>query len=238
VWYAQGDGGFLSTFRVRRAEIKLTGDASSRARWTLAVDAARALTTTSATTDVGGTSVVTGTAVNQGSRLLLDAFLALALPGRLELDVGQFKLPIGLEGGVQSPVVLETVERAMYTSDRARGGNYGDARDVGVLLRAPSGRDVDLSVGVFNGMGESQNDTDRNRQKAIVGRAVARLPFLRPLALGASGAWNTRSDADSARHQRAGVDARLALGGLLLKSEYMGGRDGQRRGAGWYGHVG
>jgi hypothetical protein len=126
----------------------------------------------------------------------------------------------------------------MYTSDRARGGIYGDSRDVGVMLRAPSGHDVDVSVGVFNGVGESQNDTDRNRQKALVARAVARPPFLRRLALGASGAWNTKSDQDSVVRQRTGADARLALGGLLLKAEYMKGRDGQRRGAGWYGHAG
>jgi hypothetical protein len=238
VWYAQGDGGFQNTFRVRRAELKLTGDASRRARWTIALDAARALSTTSATTDVNGTSVVTGTAVNQNSRLLLDAFLALALPARLELDIGQFKTPIGLEGGVQSPAALETVERAMYTSDRARGGIYGDSRDVGVLLRSPPERGIDLAVGVFNGVGESQNDVDRNRQKALVGRLAARMPFLRQLALGASGALSTKSEPDSLVRQRAGADAKLIAGPLMLKGEYMTGRDGQRRGAGWYAHIG
>lgn len=238
VWYAQGDNGFQNTFRVRRAELKLSGDVSSRARWGIIVDPARALTTSSATTDVNGTSVVTGTTVNQNSRILVDAYMALTLPAQLQLDVGQFKLPIGLEGGIQSPAVLETIERALYTSDRTRGGIYGDSRDIGVLLRAPAAGVVDYAIGVFNGVGESQNDTDRDGAKAVVGRLVARLPFLSQLSIGGSGALSTQSTPDSVVRRRGGVEARLVAGPLMLKSEYMAGRDGQRRGAGWYGHVG
>jgi hypothetical protein len=134
--------------------------------------------------------------------------------------------------------VLETVERALYTSDRARGGIYGDSRDVGLLLRAPAGHDVDYAVGYFNGVGESQNDTDRNRAKAVVGRLVTKVPFLRELSIGASGALSTRNAPDSVVRRRAGAEARLVAGPVLVKTEYMAGRDGARRGAGWYGHVG
>jgi phosphate-selective porin len=183
-------------------------------------------------------SVVTGTAVNQGSRILVDALIALGLPARHELDIGQFKIPIGLEGGVQSPAVLETVERALYTSDRARGGIYGDSRDIGILLRGPSGDDVEYSAGIFNGVGENQNDTDHNQAKAVVGRIVARVPFVRQLAVGGSGAFTTRSSPDSIIRRRAGVEAKLVVGPFLAKSEYMSGRDAARRGEGWYGHLG
>jgi hypothetical protein len=238
VWYAQGDGGFQSTFRIRRAELKLSGDVSPRARWGITVDPARALATNNATTTVNGVSVVTGTSVNQASRILVDAVIALALPARLELDAGQFKIPIGFEGGVQSPAALETVERALYTSDRARGGIYGDSRDIGVMLRAPAGADVDYALGVFNGVGESQNDVDRNAAKAVVGRIATRVPFARALWIGASGAVSTKNAPDSVIRQRAGAEARFVAGPLLLKSEYMAGRDGSRRGAGWYSHAG
>jgi hypothetical protein len=238
VWYAQGDGGFQNTFRIRRAELKLGGDVSSRARWAITIDPARVLSTTSATTDINGATVVTGTTVNQSSRILVDAFLALALPASFELYAGQLKIPIGLEGGIQSPAVLETVERALYTSDRARGGIYGDSRDIGVLLRGPAARDVEYAVGYFNGVGESQNDTDRNRGKAVVGRFAARMPFLRELSLGASGALSTTSEPDTVVRRRAGAEARLVAGPVLVKTEYMTGRDGTRRGAGWYAHLG
>jgi hypothetical protein len=238
VWYAQGDGGFQSTFRIRRAELKLAGDVSRQARWAITVDPARVLSTTSTTADVNGTPVVTGTSVNQASRILVDAYLGLALPAHFELDVGQLKIPIGLEGGIQSPAVLETVERALYTSDRARGGIYGDSRDIGLLLRAPAGREVEYAVGFFNGVGESQNDTDRNRAKAVVGRLVIRPPFLRALSVGGSAALGTSTQPDSVVRRRAGAEARLVAGPVLVKTEYMSGRDGARRGAGWYGHVG
>lgn len=238
VWYAQGDGGFQNTFRIRRAELKLAGDVSSRARWAIAIDPARLLTTTSTTASVNGTSVVTGTTVNQSSRILVDAYLGLALPSHFELDVGQLKIPLGLEGGIQSPAALETVERALYTSDRARGGAYGDSRDIGVLLRGPANQDVEYAIGYFNGVGESQNDTDRNRAKAAAGRLAARLPFLRFLSVGASGALTTGSAPDSVIRRRAGAEARLIAGPVLVKTEYMSGRDANRRGAGWYAHLG
>jgi phosphate-selective porin len=105
-------------------------------------------------------------------------------------------------------------------------------------MRAPTGRDVEYAVGVFNGVGESQNDTDRNTAKAVVGRLVTRMPFVRQLSIGASGAVSTKSAPDSLIHQRAGADAKFVAGPLMLKGEYMSGRDGTRRGAGWYSHVG
>lgn len=238
VWYSQGDGGFTNTFRIRRSELKLGGDVSSRARWAITVDPARVLSVNSSTADVNGTTVVTATSVNQASRIFVDGYIGLALPADLELDAGQLKIPIGLEGGVQSPAALETVERALYTSDRTRGGIYGDSRDIGLLLRGPVARNVEYAVGYFNGVGESQNDVDRNRAKAIVGRVAARMPFLRALSLGASGALSTASEPDTVVRRRGGVEARLAAGPVLVKSEYMTGRDGTRRGAGWYAHLG
>ena len=238
VWYAQGDGGFQNTFRLRRAAIKFSGDVSRRARWTLGFDGAKLLTTSSATTNVGGSTVVTQTTVNQNGRLLQDAFLALSLPARIQLDVGQFKIPLGIEGNTQSSAVLETVERALFSSDRSRGGTYGNSRDLGVLIRmAPFGR-LDVAMGVFNGLGESQNDTDRNRQKAVAGRIGGRVPFFSQLELGASGATTAFGGPDSLIRQRAGTDLKLVAGRILVKGEYMMGRDGTRRGEGWFGHVG
>lgn len=238
VWYAQGDGGFQNTFRIRRATLKFSGDVSRRARWSLGLDAAKLLTTNSVTTDVGGSTVVTQTAVNQNGRMLQDAFIALALPARIQLDVGQFKLPLGVEGNTQSSAVLETVERALFASDRSRGGVYANSRDLGMLVRlAPAGR-LDVAAGVFNGVGESQNDIDRNRQKAVASRIGGRLPFFPHLEFGASGATTVFGGPDSLIRQRAGTDLKLVAGRVLVKGEFMTGRDGARRGEGWFGHIG
>jgi hypothetical protein len=43
---------------------------------------------------------------------------------------------------------------------------------------------------------------------------------------------------DTVVRRRAGAEARLAAGPVLVKTEYMTGRDGARRGAGWYAHLG
>ena len=237
-WYAQGDGGFTSTFRLRRAEFKLVGDISSTAKWTLNLDAAKGLTTSSTSTTINGTKVLTGASVNQSGKILQDAFITVGLPAGLRIDMGQYKIPLGLEGSAQSPANLEVVERAMYTSDKSRGGIYGDSRDLGATLRGPSSGAVDYSLGVFNGVGESQNDVDKNQQKAVVGRVAVKLPFFTNLSVGASGAWSTKSEPDTLIRERGGAEAKLTLGPVLLKSELMMGRDGQRRGAGYYGHVG
>lgn len=237
-WYAQGDGGFQNTFRLRRAEFKLAGDISSKARWTINVDAAKALSTTSSTTTINGTKVLTAASVNQGGRILQDAFVSLGLPADLRLDMGQYKIPLGYEGAFQSTAALETVERSLFASDRARGGTYSDARDLGATLRGAPGHRVEYSLGVFNGVGESQNETDRNQQKAVVGRLAVKVPLVANLTVGASGAWSTKSDPDTLIRQRGGADAKLVAGPLMMKSEVMMGRDGQRRGVGYYGHVG
>jgi hypothetical protein len=102
---------------------------------------------------------------------------------------------------------------------------------------APFGR-LDVAMGVFNGVGESQNDTDRNRQKAVAARIGGRVPFFSQLELGASGATTAFGGPDSLIRQRAGTDLKLVAGRILVKGEYMMGRDGTRRGEGWFGHVG
>jgi len=64
------------------------------------------------------------------------------------------------------------------------------------------------------------------------------MPFFTNLSLGASGAWSTKSQPDSALRNRGGAEAKLVAGPVLLKAEIMTGRDDQRRGVGYYGHVG
>lgn len=238
MWYAQGDGGFQNTFRIRRAQIKFAGEASKRVRWTLNLDVAKLLTTSSATVNVGGSTVVTQTTVNQNGRPLQDAFISLTLPASVQLDVGQFKIPLNFEGNTQSSAALETVERALFASDRSRGGTYGNSRDLGLIFRrAPLGG-LDVAAGVFNGVGESQNDIDRNRQKVVVSRIGGRAPFFPRLVLGVSGASTAFGGPDSLVRHRVGTDVRLVAGPFLVKGEYLSGRDGARRGEGWFAHFG
>jgi phosphate-selective porin len=221
-WYAAGTEGFRDTFRIRRSELYFDGRITDKARWQVMLDPAKAL------------ALDTGTAaVDQSTRLLQNAVVTFDSSPRAQVSVGQFKLPLGLEGR-QSSGRLDTVERALFASDRARGGAFADVRDIGLMVRWAGGP-VDVQGGVFNGVAETQNDVDRNDQKALVG-SVAWRPA-KGLHLGASGAWGN-GRGDRPRRDRVGAEVQFVRGPFTAGSELMAGHDGalERRGA--YGHLG
>lgn len=224
-WLASGDSGFQDTFRIRRAELKFSGDLGKNVAWVVMVDPSKSLGTTS----TGGTTTVT-----QASRPLQDAFLTVGRMSRLALTAGQFKVPLSREG-LESSAALDTVERALFLVDRARGGAYGDIRDIGVAVRRSANR-YELTFGIFNGTGESQNETDRNERKALAGRFSTRVAGIEGLQLGTSAAWGGQNGAAS--RDRAGIDALFVRGALKLKAEVMRGRDGAAERLGFYAHGG
>jgi hypothetical protein len=173
--------------------------------------------------------------VNLASQMLQDASVTVRAGRALAVDVGQMKVPLSLVG-LQSPSKLETVERPMFVADRARGGGYGDVRDVGVLARGSALGQVDYALGAFNGSGESQNGVDRNDQKSLAARVVLRA-LVPGLQLGGSGVYGGRPGADFARRDRAGAEAQYAAGPLTARAEYMAGVDGSTRRAGYYGQA-
>jgi phosphate-selective porin len=236
-WYAAGDGGFSDTFRVRRTELKFVGQINPKASWTVMIDPAKALSTNNTFASVNGGLVLTNTNVNQGSRIMQDAFITLDYIDRMQINVGQFKVPLSLEA-LQSTGTLETVERALFASDRARGGGLGDVRDLGVMISGPLNSHVNYQLGLFNGTGENQNDLDKNEQKAVIGRLVVRPPMVKGLQVGGSGAWGNGSRADRPRRNRMGAEALFVRGPLMLKSELMTGKDASFSRLGYYTHAG
>jgi phosphate-selective porin len=236
-WFSTGNGGFSDTFRLRRAELKFSGQITPKAKWTVMIDPAKALSLNNTYTTINGTRVVADTSVNQASRILQDAFITLDYIKKIHIDVGQFKVPLSLEG-LQSSATLETVERAMFASDRARGGTFGDIRDLGVMIRGGFNKHVDYQLGFFNGSGENQNDVDRNDQKAVIGRFVVRPSFVRGLQIGASGAWGNGQRADRPRRDRLGAELLFTRDRFTFKSEVMGGTDANLHRLGYYTHFG
>ena len=108
VWYANGSHA-ANTFRIRRAEIKFAGTASSRASWVVGFDAAKSLSVNQTFATVAGQTVVRDGSINQASRMLQDAYLTVGLFRHLSLDAGQFKLPFSHEG-LMAPWKLDAVE--------------------------------------------------------------------------------------------------------------------------------
>ena len=229
-WIVGGDAGYRNTYRVRRAELRASGTVAPKIAWTIMLDLGKALSVS--TTTSGGT---TKTSVAQGSRVLQDAAIMLQLHPRARLDLGQQKIPFGIEG-FQSSGTLITVERALFASDRARGGSFGDMRDVGLSVRGRLAGTLDYQVGAFNGSGESQNDVDANLSKAVVAHVAyrPRQQFL----VGASGVSGGRGAADAPTRDRVGTELRVQTTRWLLQSEAVAGHDGAVARQGVYVHAG
>jgi uncharacterized coiled-coil protein SlyX len=236
-WYAGGNGGFRDTFRLRRTEFKFSGEIMPEVKWTVMFDPAKVLSVNNTYTTINGTRVLADTSVNQASRILQDAFITLDYIKNVHIDIGQYKVPLSLEG-LQSSATLETVERAMFASDRGRGGSYGDVRDFGVMIRGPITKHFDYQVGLFNGSGENQNDVDKNDAKAVIGRLVVRPPFIKGLQIGGSGAWGNGARADRPRRDRLGGELLFVRGPFKFKSELMTGKDAELHRLGYYTHFG
>jgi hypothetical protein len=236
VWYLDGHTvtNAHDTYRIRRADLKLSGIISPRVRWRLSFDGAKALGLTKTTTIAADSTVLRDASVDQRTRILQEASINVTLFPSLRIDVGQQIIPLALEG-ITASSQIETIQRTMFIEERGRGGTLGDIRDIGAAARGSiAGGFVDYQVGLFNEMGESQNSTDQNDQKATIGRIAARIPGLTALQLGGSGGFEGGST-PAQRRERAGGEAQFRDRWLTVRSEVMGARDGTVRRLGYYG---
>jgi hypothetical protein len=162
--------GLFHTFRVRRTELKLSGAIRPKLRWTVMIDPAKLLAPSITFENVTlEAPPIVSVGVNQATRILQDAYLTFDLAAPIKFDLGQRKVPLSLEG-LQSSASLKTVERALFLSDRARGGYLGDVRDIGVLAYCTASARFEYFLGASKGIGDSQNTVDENSGKALSGR--------------------------------------------------------------------
>ena len=225
-WYLSGTGTFNDQFKLRRTELKLTGVVSPAVKWTVMVDPAKALTIINTTSRRRDDNIVTG--------IVQDVILTLSLNKHLNLNAGQFKVPLSLEG-LESSAGLDT-ERALFISDRVRGGAYGDIRNIGVMAFGPVTRRLDYQVGIFDGSGDTPDDGTNYDQKAIAARVTYRPRAVPGLQIGTSRVRGTATTL-AARRNRLGAEALYVNGPVTLKSEYMVGQDGPLERKGRYVHF-
>lgn len=236
IWYLQGHTitNARDSYRVRRADLKLSGIISPRVRWRLSFDGAKLLNLTKATAGSGDSTVLEDAAVDQRTRILQEASINVTLAPWVRIDVGQQIIPLSLEG-VTSTSQIETIARTMFIEERTRGAGLGDIRDIGAAARGSiAGGYVDYQLGLYNEMGASQNNTDANDQKAAIGRVAFRVPFYPALQLGGSGGFEGGPAPDQ-RRERAGGEVQYRINWLTLRSEVMGAREGAARRLGYYG---
>ncbi len=150
-------------FRIRRAEIKLSGSLVEKTRWFVMFDPAKGPTITSST--ISGTTYGTLSATND-QKILQDLGIAYALSDYLELVLGQFKIPTTVEGLTSSGELL-LPERSFV------GRTYGDRREAGAMLDY-NAKPVRVRVMGSNGQvtpgGQATNIDDTNNSKDINGR--------------------------------------------------------------------
>jgi len=239
VWYLDNAPEFDQTFRIRRTELRFSGTFGDHSKWTVMIDPSRALNLFEDSTLVDDSIFVPTLEVNQSSRILQDALITVEFGPSFNVDVGQRKVPLSLVG-LQSSAELKTVERALMYSDRARGGDFGDVRDIGVMAYGAITKHVGYQAGLFNGLGENQNNVTTKDELALAARVVARPDWLRGFALGASGGVNGGPDTGERRRRpfaprwRLGGEGLFKRGRWTAQSEIMGGRDDHRKGLGTY----
>lgn len=234
VTYRSGDPLTVDGYRLRKADLKLSGTVSPDLRWRVSFDASKALALSKTVGEVGDSSVaLTDAAIDQRSRMLQDAALTYGVNSALSIDIGQQIIPLGLEGKY-STAQIETIERTLFVSERSRAVGLGDVRDIGVSANGVvvDGQ-IEYHVGVFNETGESAGTIDVTPQKAVVGRVAFHPRFLPGLQFGGSGGYE--GGAALQRRERAAGEAQYRNRDITVRGEVMSARDGLLHRLGWYG---
>lgn len=163
---------------------------------------------------------------------LVNAFVGLNYSPYLQVRLGQFLLPFGLEG--PQPIFLNLViERTMVIK---RLNPFKMFRDIGLQLSGKY-KSFNYAVAVINGTGA--NSSDDNNAKDILGR-IGFSP-VQNIKIGISShfgkyASNTKKNLDRRRYA---LDIKFAHKGLQLRSEIQNRNDEQVDGSikvntGWY----
>ncbi len=208
-----------STFRLRRAEISAKGEIlPKRVGFQIMFDPAKVRESTSTTlTDSGGDTVVVNTPPAAIS--VLQDFYITFLHDKIDVSVGQFKIPVSWEGYNSSAKIIMP-ERALISS------LYGDKRDLGVRL-AKTFPKWGYSAGIFNGQG--LNNLDTNIQKDLALRLEAYPVEGLTIAGVTYDSVGVRDKAGTKDRQEA--DLRYEHGPYLLQAEYIRARDVKKDGA-------
>ncbi len=233
IYYRTGDPTTRDGYRLRKADLKFSGELSPRLRWRIGFDASKILALTKTTETVDSSTVLTDVAVDSRSRIVQDAALTLLLPHAMRLDVGQQIIPLSLEGTVPSSQI-ETIERTLFIVERSRATGLGDIRDIGASLNGTAADAIEYHLGLFNETGESQNTTDPNDQKAVLGRVALHIPGMAHFQVGGSGGFQGGPPAGPQRRERAGGEIQYRDQYLTLRTELMSARDAALRRFGWY----
>lgn len=217
-WYQYDDSETpKDTFRIRRAEIKLSGEIKPDVvYWTLMLDPAAVREDDTKFTTVDNTKVVKET----GRKSLLQDFVITLKPYRfLFIDFGQYKIPFGMEG-LESSAKLDFVERSAIATQF----KWSDYRDIGFTLKGDfkiNNVKIQSAVGFFNG--EGQNKLDINEPMDFVCRLVVKPSEM--LHLGVAH-YNGKTGKNEKDKVYTGVELKFVKDPITIYGEYASGKSG------------
>lgn len=200
-------------FRIRRAELKLTGSYREKLSFTVMIDPTKSLFQNQTLTDSAGNTVVAAQPRADGS-ILQDLILTFRYIPYHDVSIGQMKMPTSLEG-FGSSAKLVFAERAISTRQ------LGERRDVGIVVTGKPLPQLHYELGVFNG--EGPNALERGDFKDLVGRITVRPTK----ALHVAGWYHRGRLGDpEGKAYRYGAEARAAFGRFMVQGEYLRGAGG------------
>lgn len=230
IWYledqTQAATAADTNFRVRRAELKLTGSSAENTRWFIVADFAKSIatTTTSVVTSSPSTKTnVTGVNTEGDTKILQDMGVAFKLAPDLELTLGQFKLPTTAES-------MQATTDTLFAEKSLQTRTYGERRDQGAMLSYKYSQ-IKASVTMSNGQGP--NVDEKNDRKDYAGRLEATLPWGFNV-----GTFALCKDAICYDPNRYGVNLGWTYADLSLRAEYVNGNASSVRATTFMGDAG
>ena len=205
-----GPNAAATNFRLRRAELKFSGNVAPEARWFVMIDPTKKLTSGAV-------------AQTNDNKVLQDLGMAYApLAGTdFEVIVGQFKTPTASEN-FDMPSQLFFPERALLSR------TYGEKREPGLML---SYKTALYHARLMASNGQATNVDDNNSDKDLTGRVD-----VMPVEGLTTGAFVNAANWGKYQTQRgrAGLNARYKLNDWWFSGEYATGRDAGLMSHGFY----
>jgi len=212
-WY-QNDNSATpkDTYRLRRAEIKLSGEIKPEVSWAVMIDPAQVREDDVSKKDENVTSV--------GRKSVLQDFVVTLKPHKCcSVDFGQYKVPFGIEG-LESSAKLDFVERSALATQF----KWADYRDIGFTVKGDfklGNVKIQPAVGLFNV--EGQNKLDVNEPIDFVARLVVKP--IEVLHLGLAH-YNGKTGTSETDNFRTGGEIKFVKDPISVYGEYVTGKSG------------
>ncbi|HEY3328548.1 MAG TPA: porin [Capsulimonadaceae bacterium] len=211
------DSTVANTFRIRRAELRFSGNINQQAYWQVMFDPTKNQNL-SVKNSIGTTTVATN-----GTSPLQDYFVGWHLNPQLDVEVGQQKVPLTIDSSRSSANLL-FAERALFNQVAYNQGRVADIRDLGLWLRYNQPSKFSIVGAVLNDAGNRQNLVDDNNTKEVF--LNGQYFVNKQLQVGAYGESQSGVGAAYIQRKRIGADVDYTSGPHEFVAEYVEGYDG------------